>query len=178
MARYRSRVRRTVYVKPKKRWATNIIQYTKDFSGSETLMATTQVLVSNSVQASNPTPTILKAGNFKVQGDCLVAGTVTAGVITISLYVMYIPEGITIANASSAQNLINAHPEWIMAWKFISANKVQSGQTTEDVDAFSFSSRLKRNLNSGDSIQLIGLAAGNVSAVSLRGMAQYWTCAN
>lgn len=176
MARYRTRVRKTVYVKPKKRWATNILSFNKSFEGAEGLFAATQVLVENSTQNSSPTPTIVKTGNFKIQGDCTVSGSSNA-VIGISMYVIYVPEGITITSPTSAQNLISAHPEWILAWKFIAANRLSSS-STENVDAFSFSSRLKRNLNSGDTIQLIGIGTGSISALNVRGMAQYWTCAN
>ena len=153
MARYRSRLRKTVYVKPKKRWATNIMSFNKNFEGGDGLFAATQVLVENSTQNSSPTPTIVKTGNFKIQGDCTVTSSSSNAVIGISMYVIYVPEGITITSPTSAQNLINAHPEWILSWKFVAANRLSG--TSDNVDAFSFSSRLKRNLNSGDTIQLI-----------------------
>lgn len=177
MARYR-RYRRTIIRAPKKKWASNIstVNATTETAGSSTQVASVR-LVNNAAQGSNPTPVIVKCGNFKIQGD-VYSQMSQAGTASVSLYVIYIPEGITLPDYTSALNLIRAHPEWIMAWRFINSNFV-SAAGSDNSESFSFSSRLKRNLNSGDSVYLVCLASGvGLSTAYLNAMCQFWTCAN
>ena len=173
---YRSRTR---VIRPKKKWGSNIKNFSITTSGNQSIQANYTTLVQNSVSTSNPTPVIIKAGNFKVQGDAYYISS-TAGNIELSLYVIYLPEGVNPADATAYQGLITAHPEWVLAWKFVSANRA-SGASTEQNLTFSFSSRLKRNLNSGDKIVLLGLASAgstSISSANFTGMCQYWTCTN
>lgn len=178
MPRYYRRRYRTIVRAPKKKWATNIVNFNQDTAGNTAEQFGVVDLVKNSTQSSNPTPVIIKTGNFKIQGDVYVQPASTGAATEVSLYVMYVPEGITLATAASARALIMAHPEWILSWKFINANIVNS-TAMDNSDSFSFSSRLKRNLNSGDSIQLVCLCySTNMTKAVFAGMAQYWTCAN
>lgn len=159
--------RRTVVVRPKKKWGSNM----KQFQLGPVNVGTTQLsyavadLAVNSAQTTTPTPTILKCGNFKVQGDCYISSQSQSALIEMMLYVLYLPEGVAPGDATAASTLVTAHPEWILSWKCIDMNTV--GQ--QSVNAFSFSSRLKRNLNSGDKIVIMCVgragttAAGNVS---------------
>lgn len=173
MPRYYRR-RRTVVVRPKKKWASNM-----KLAGLTTAVPT-QVLVENSLQAASPTPVIVKVGNFKVQGDAVITpGTTPIPIASLIVVVFYLPEGITLAGGT-AQSVVEQHPEWILAWKQMDVAPIAvTGQGT--CDAFSVSSRLKRNLNSGDRV-CIGYildanSAPNVT-VTIRFTAQYWTCAN
>lgn len=94
---------------------------------------------------------IVKTGNFKVKGSFNFSGTDTK-YISMIIYVIFVPQGITpdntaVSTTNLATSIFYSHPEWVMCW------------TRKDVDEsgsddFSISSRLKRNLNSGDSIQL------------------------
>ena len=178
MARYYRRRYRTIVRAPKKKWASNIAALTMSTTGSATNQYATQTLVNNATELASPTPVIVKTGNIRVQGDYRFTTTSAGGVAGVSLYVVFGPQGVSISSDLEAFNIINNHPEWIMAWKYLGANK-SSGTSAENSDAFTFSSRLKRNLNSGDSIQLICRAQGsNMSSVTISGMAQYWTCAN
>lgn len=178
MARYRRRYR-TIVRAPKKKWATNIYRFNQPATGTTTAQFAIIPLVQNAAQSSSPTPVIVKTGNFKIQGDVSSAVS-AAGPVDISVYVMYMPEGVAPTDAGGIQNLINAHPEWVMAWKFISGNSaVVAG--LENHETYTFSSRLKRNLNSGDRIQLLCLANSSnqiLTTVRFTGLAQYWTCAN
>lgn len=190
---YRSRVR---YIKPKKRWASNISRQpfrvvnpiaagvapgVQQFGGSAT------VLVVNSPQGSNPTPTIIKTGNFKVQGNFNQIATSASTDYTFgcTLYIMYVPQGYDIANTNVLQSLIADHPEWIMTWSLLDTGNSNSTSLVK----FSCSSRLKRNLNSGDRICAVFLSSltfmgttGTSSNISytLTGDLEchYWTCAN
>ena len=159
MARYR-RYRRTIVRAPKKKWASNIVNINSSTSPTSSNSQFSVVsLVTNAVQTSSPTPVIVKSGNFKVQGDSYISAS-SSGTFSVSLYVIYAPEGITINDASSANGVIRSHPEWVMAWKFISSDYLSTSGGTSNSNTFSFSSRMKRNLNSGDSILLICLASG------------------
>lgn len=177
MARYYRR-RRTIVRTPKKKWATNIVNFNDTTAGSATAQFAAVKLVENSAQSARPTPVIVKAGNFKIQGDVFVNSGNVASQTEISMYVIYVPEGINLPDALTSRNLLLAHPEWIIAWKFISSN-VSTANTPTNSDSFTFSSRLKRNLNSGDSIYLLCLAQSQAMQNAVfAGMAQYWTCAN
>lgn len=139
------------------------------------------ILVRNSAQASTPTPVVVKAGNFKIQGDCVLR--VTGGVkdtSSVIVYIMYLPE--VVVTSANPVTTINDHPEWIMGWKLIDLNS--SSTSPGNTNSFSFSSRLKRNLNSGDTIALVAVlrdATPTTAAeysIRLNYNAQWWTCSN
>lgn len=177
MARYR-RYRRTIVRAPKRKWGSNIASFNSVTTGNPASQFASFKLVGNSAQSSNPTPVILKVGNFKIQGDVFVTPGAASSKTAVSIYIIYIPEGITLSSADNARGLVIAHPEWVMAWKFINSN-VSTGTANENGESFTFSSRLKRNLNSGDSIHLLCLAeSDNLNSAVFTGMAQFWTCAN
>lgn len=178
MARYYRRRYRTIVRAPKKKWASNIQQEIIQTTGTATKQYGVKTLVQNSSELSSPTPVILKTGNIKIQGDYRVLASTTQGHTDVSLYVMFVPQGFGITEAAAAEAIVSNHPEWIMAWKYLGVNQVSSTKV-ENCDSFSFSSRLKRNLNSGDTIQLICIARGyDMTGVSVNYAAQYWTCAN
>lgn len=91
---------------------------------------------------------IVKTGRFKFKGTVFqVAGADVTHLIGLA----YIPEGYTIPQTSSSNDNIGEcffyrHPEWILAWTRMDYNN--AAQRNE----FSLSSKLKRNLNTGDQI--------------------------
>lgn len=127
---------------PRKRWATNIKTHeniiTVGPQGNSGLES--YVICENSSTGSVPTPTILKFGRFKIKGDIRTTAANAANVTTANIYVIFVPEGI-----SNGAGLITSHPEYILGWTTIS---MDTG------NAFSLTSSLKRNLNSGDQIQV------------------------
>ena len=165
--------RRTVTVRPKKKWATNFLQGTLGTNADPAA-----VLVQNTTQSSLPTPVIVKAGNFKLQGDLSIY-TTTALTTTprIAVVVFYLPQGLDLT-ATAANGILESHPEWILAWKQVDTNIV-AANTSSGFSSFSVSSRLKRNLNSGDRI-CVGYTTNTPSAavLTIQFSAQYWTCAN
>lgn len=182
MARRRYYYRRSPrVVVAKKKWASNM----KTGNMSKTVASSTtdhveDILVVNSAQNSTPTPVIVKTGNFKIQGDCYISavqGNSLSQLTQVILYVVYLPE---VAVQINTATVIQDHPEWIMAWKVIDFNIV--GNTNADNGtAFTFSSRLKRNLNSGDAIALVAIVQNGNSGSStllVKYAAQYWTCSN
>ena len=171
--------RRTVVVRPKKRWATNMkgidpaaFAVTNDAANGFAIN-----LVENSVATATPTPTVLKTGNFKIQGDVvLLNATSQAGSVTLQLYVCFVPQGINVTTGASIEALITQHPEWILAWKVCDIGSLNSGAQ----NGFSMSSRLKRNLQSGDRIALLAvgrtdLALATPQQLKVTGLCQYWT---
>lgn len=142
MARYRyRRSYRKIY--PRKRWATNITNSAVGVtinSGSNFGEMTSNICI-NSGQSIIPTPVILKFGRVKIKGDVRTALDNANNFVTGRMFVCFVPQGLTLN-----LDLINDHPEYIIGWTTIS---LDSGNT------FSFSSALKRNLNSGDSIKIL-----------------------
>lgn len=134
-------------------------------AGEKTAWATT-VLCENAAQNNTPTPTLLKFGRCKIKGDIRTDVANNNNYVSGIMYVFYYPEGFT-----NGPDLIAQHPEYIMGWTQIS---LDSG------NGFSFSSALKRNLNSGDKILLMFIVDSTNSTQSARSFnfyftAQYWT---
>lgn len=183
MARYYRRRYRTIVRAPKKKWATNIVArtFTIDAQNPSPYIS----MVTNATQTSSPTPTILKCGNFKVNADfTLTYGQATdPPTLHIVAFILFLPEGIQPATNAQLGAVIQAHPEYIMAWKQVDTNLNFSGTTATNAGTqrVTFSSRLKRNLNSGD--QVVFAVLDQTSGVSMRSIRvaltnQYWTCAN
>lgn len=174
---YRRRYTRTL-VKPKKKWATNFVDINANssISGNKVVYAT--LLCQNSTQVGVPTPVVVKTGNFKLQCDAYFTLS-QASAVEFSIYIMYVPEGLVPIGFDDTKEFIDKHPEWILAWKYSTFDYVSG---TSNIETIRVSSRLKRNLNSGDSIMLIGLGTTGsgitYSARGLSGKCQFWTCAN
>lgn len=100
--------------------------------------------------------TILKVGRFKLKG--IISGPNTNNSQTSYIIgVAYIPEGYSVdqsiqVNATLGTTFFYRHPEWIICWTRM--DFISNSQGNE----FSLSSRLKRNLNSGDQIVVFRIA--------------------
>ena len=157
--------RRTV---AKKKWASNLVNGTVSSSNFA-------LLVQNSTQTASPTPVIVKCGNFKVQGDVVVT-TQQQGTnrpVPLVFYIVFIPEGVGITDT-----VVTTHPEWIMGWTVIDAQYIGPTTSTTSGSRFSLSTRLKRNLNSGDSIVAVLQSRDSSASAQCAFTCQYWTCAN
>lgn len=184
MPRYYRR-RYTRVVKPKKKWATNIVEIDCN-SNDATLggVGTKNVwmlkkICENSVGGATPTPVIVKTGNFKLQFDATFGLSVGAP-LQFSGYLIYVPEGTFPSySVDYFKQFVQKHPEWILCWKYGSYDYVTSG-ANGNIDSIKVSSRLKRNLNSGDAICFFGMATStqNIDSAGGHGMCQFWTCAN
>lgn len=170
MARRRWYRRYPRVVAAKKKWATNIIQSSVTLSG-------VAEICKNSVQSASvsPTPVILKCGNFRVQGDVLFAVTDISSnrPINLNFFLIFCPEGVAANNS-----LIGNHPEWIIGWKSIDVGIANTNQNAQGGTSFSLTTRLKRNLNSGDRIIGILQTTDTGIAANCTFTAQFWTCAN
>lgn len=187
MARYYRRRTRTIVRAPRKKWASNFMDVNMEVTNSGSLAADVQVnkvLAVNKSESTSPTPVIIKTGNFKLQGDYYIANTgaaVDQYTVTGMLYVIYLPEGIEFTTPASAQQIVTNHPEWILGWRVIDFSVTTLEQyQAQDVTKVSLTSRLKRNLNSGDKIYCLVMIQNMPSGCKFisKGMCQFWTCAN
>lgn len=127
---------------PKKRWASNItaVNTTVTVPAGQSGGYTNVTICTNAAQNATPTPVLVKFGRVKVSGDVRFKDNSFSLYSSCILYCMFVPQG-AILNS----DLIENHPEYLLGWTTIS---MDSGST------FTLTSSLKRNLNSGDSIQL------------------------
>lgn len=168
MPRYYKYKRAYKKMYPRKRWASNIFTANTlvTLSSGSKESYQTYVLCENSAQNATPTPVLVKFGRLKVKGDIRTDLASDNNYVSGTMYVVFSPQGMTV-NPS----LISNHPEYIIGWTQIS---LDSGNT------FSFTSALKRNLNSGDSISIMFQVNSVNSTSNARNFnfyytAQYWT---
>ena len=185
MPRYYRRRYRTIVRAPKKKWGSNLIAVDMSVvnpSGSTADRGYHVItLAANKTETNAPTPVVIKTGNFKLQADywTINQSTTLPTGPEVKCFIVFVPQGMEPTNYASAAGLINNHPEWIMAWKVVDSGSVNAN-TSVDFNKFSMSSRLKRNLNSGDSVMCLLLVEGisPQTTVSVKGLCQFWTCAN
>lgn len=112
--------------------------YTKAVTNKELIVNPTQTLTGASTS-------IVKVKNVKVQlSTSGVPDASNLSVYTMQVAIVFCPEGIT-----PSSDLLERHPEWIMAYRMLTMD----ASMTIPIN-FSISSRLSRNLNSGDTIYL------------------------
>ena len=150
-------------VYPRKKWASNILTMNTlvTLGSGQKSANSTETLCINSTQSTTPTPVMVKFGRVKVKGDVRTDIDSNNNYVSGIMYVVFCPQGMTVD-----QFLIDNHPEYIMGWTQIS---LDSGNT------FSFSSSLKRNLNSGDKIAILFLVNSVNSVQAVRNFNFYYT---
>lgn len=157
---------------PRKRWASNINSNstTVNVAVGQSGGHSTYTICTNSAQNATPTPVLVKFGRLKISGDLryVDANKAYANYSTCILYAVFVPQGSVLTI-----DLITNHPEYLLGWTTISM---------DSASAFSLTSSLKRNLNSGDSIQLYfgininGNVVGNeMLSYNFFYNVQYWT---
>ena len=164
MPRYYKYRRAYKRVYPRKRWASNMLTRNTlvTLANAEKGASATETLCINSTQTTTPTPVMITFGRVKVKGDVRTDVDSNNNYVSGIMYVVFCPQGMTIDSF-----LIDNHPEYILGWTQIS---LDSGNT------FSFSSSLKRNLNSGDKIGIL-FQINSVNAVqAVRNFNFYYTC--
>ena len=162
MQRYRyKKSYKNVY--PRKRWASNIVTFNTllTLNNGVKSASATETLCINSAQNANPTPVIVKFGRVKVKGDVRTDIDNNNNYVSGIMYVVFCPQGMTVD-----QLLIDNHPEYILGWTQIS---LDSG------NSFTFSSSLKRNLNSGDKIAILFQINSVNSVQAVRNFNFYYT---
>lgn len=163
---YRSR---KIYRYPKRKWATRMTNQNGALSiNADTQLANRQfVIVNNSQDIDSPTPTIVKCGNPNISIELAIQLS-AAGSTDATAFLIYTPE-LALSNDadfSACRSFIEAHPEYIMAWKRFDGNSYSSEISCNTVI---LTSRLKRNLNTNDRLRLIILASCITSGVHIVG---------
>ncbi|AYA60340.1 hypothetical protein [Bovine serum-associated circular virus] len=140
------RARRTFYTARRQtvKWSPHLLIQPMTMEATQGEFASYQLIAKNSSDTSIPVPSVIKVKNFKVSIDTSAPSDFSQGMKYLNAYLMYVPEGITL-NTDTAKN----HPEWIIAWRGI------NDTNQSDRDNYVLSSRLARNLNSGDAIYLL-----------------------
>ena len=168
-----ARARRTFYTARRRtvKWSPHLIEERLAITANSESFGSYQLLAKNSSDSSTPTPSVIKVKNFRVSVDTLLgSSSFSSSLQTFNVYVIFIPEGVTITQDTPKQ-----HPEWLLGWK--SVNEI----THQQRDTTVITSRLARNLNSGDSVYVLftGSQGPNVSqTINVNIVASYVTRAN
>lgn len=125
-----------------------------------------QSIVTNTpVDGATVASPVIKTGRFRVRGVINSTNENSAFIpqSTMIVALMFVPQGIVYEQIAQNIDILNgsifyAHPEWIMGWTRYDYDN--PGQRNE----FSITSRLKRNLNRGDSIHLVCIVTNRVGA--------------
>lgn len=186
MARYKRYYRRVVRA-AKKKWASNTmeIRVASGTVAGEQFGSIGQIICQNadrigaSAASAKSSAQILKTTRFRFRG--VISANVNA-YCSLLYFITYVPEGASALFVSSG-NLTDlgnygfyAHPEWVMAWgRKDFSNSTQGNE-------ISLTTKLKRNLNSGDSIYFIACWINNTSSqvtvYPVSGTVSYMCCAN
>lgn len=177
--RYYTRYRPRAYGKRRK-WSPTLLQASMTLDVPTNIESavsafTISVICANSTNQGSAVPvsTIIKVKNFRVNIDI----TATTNYLRNNFYaIMFLPQGFV-----PTVNTPVEHPEWIMAWRTHDPTSA-SVSSAIGIRNFQLSSRLTRNLNSGDRIvlyQSVILPAGQpASTVSTAYFASFVTCNN
>lgn len=186
MARYYRRRTYTRVVRPKKKWAScyTVLSGNISINSSQQFFYNRELCI-NSTESGTPTPVIIKTGNFRVQFD-LTLNVGASGAVSARAYIIYVPQGWEFGSTAeqmytSYDQIVRQHPEWIMTWRQLDFGNANAAGSV-DTSVVRMSSRMKRNLNSGDRVIFLLLGNGAFENVQTQGVVQgacqYWTCAN
>lgn len=175
------RTRRIIVRKPKVKWSPHMetIQESLSVPANAAYAYYPHAICANATDSHLPTVPVIQVTRINFQGHALQNRTSGEWY----LYFIYVPEGVdtTLSTWTAWQTYINAHPEYIMARTISSSDYAGSdGNTTTTIR---LSTRMKRNLNSGD--QVVALFVWNTlfttnSSITLpiQGQISYYTKVN
>nr|QNJ47539.1 capsid protein [Entamoeba-associated CRESS DNA virus 4] len=163
----------------KKNWSSNIItsQTTITFPASANYGGGSAICL-NPIQSVSTVSQPFTVKNIKLSVSCVASETaITNALDNIIVAIVYVPQGYAVT-----YNTLSEHPEWFMAIKYLDNPTIEQ-QTSggSQYKPFTVSTRLARKLQTGDSVQLCVFGTNTeatTSAVTVRFMAQWWTCAN
>jgi hypothetical protein len=132
-----------------------ILQLHKTFTAATGNFTTQLDLITNPTNAygGQMTGYVETIGRFSI--DCTLEGVQSLN--NVAMFVMYIPEGYAVEDTvNSNNNVVNLHPEWIMAYKYLgSPTQSSNDQISQGCQPTRIRSRVRRNLMTGDRIVLI-----------------------
>lgn len=166
---------------PRKRWASHIESFVlaganyqaATISGAS--IAVNKTLAVGSTDTAIPTPTLIKTARYTMSYNFVLDLHASANKApynyVVNVYLLYVPQGWPIDPGATAvnfvnkyeqlSNLITSHPEWIIAKKQLGDWSQIPGSSEGIYDSRTgvMSSKLKRNLNSGDQVMLAALVS-------------------
>lgn len=173
--------RRTIVRRPRVKWSPHMetIQETLNVPANVSYAYYVHAIAANATDSHLPTVPVIQVTRINFQGH--LAQNVTSG--EWYLYFIYIPEGLdaTLTNWTAWQGYINAHPEYIMARTIGSSD--YSGTAGNTTTTLRLSTRMKRNLNSGDQVVALFVwnalfTSSNPSNLPMQGQLSYFTKVN
>lgn len=144
--------KRTVIIrKPKVKWSPHMEAYNDELLITGKLESVPIVIAANNTDSHIPTVPVIQVTRINVQAQ-LGSGNMAG--LDWYAYLVFVPENTTLSTTNEWLSFIFAHPEYLMARKIVeSSNAVTNTSIT-----LNMSTRLRRNLNSGDQIQLLLVA--------------------
>lgn len=200
MTRY-SRPIKYVPKKPKKKWAPfedNWIDIRgispRVVEAQENIVICWGKFIDNAVQSATPTPAVLKVGNCQVTADAAYALNPNT-TVTAACYIVYVPERWVESTYTNQQIAVKlgeiptTHPEWVMARGILQSETASGGTGTMllNTPSKSFSSRMKRNLQTGDAVYFLwiiqahstnGTSGSQIGMTSCTTHIRCYTCFN
>lgn len=132
-----------------------------NINNNRIIRSTSIVMARNAVANGNYIPPVMKVKHVKVQVTIPpVDQNILQGCIQMRFVVVFLPEGMNLTVEPQIVNnvqqytttgTLDDHPEWIMGERLINFNSVGSTLT-------SINCRINRNLKTGDSIAVVGIA--------------------
>lgn len=130
-------------------------------------------IAQNPAQANTTVSQQYTVKNIEISG--YVESTNYNSIKDVTYYIMYVPEGYAIGI-----DLPHAHPEWIMAYKYVGQASSNNAGTFDQPPKIK--TRLSRRLNTGDSIIFLytgqNVSSSTTTQVIFRGLVRWWTKAN
>lgn len=160
--RYYTRYRPRAYVKRRK-WSPTLGQGVMNTQANANATGfSSTVLCANSINQGTDAPvsTIIKVKNFKCVIDIFSNGPASS-TRNVFFAIMFVPQGFTISATTPTE-----HPEWIMVWRTVDIG-VTTDSNIPSASNLQLSSRLTRNLNSGDKIVLYHSFYNNTTSTNV-----------
>lgn len=181
MARRRSRR----YRRRNGRWSPNIVKISSTNNAISGEFYNYEDLAINPVQTQTGVSQTFTVKNieisFTIEGGGISSTSPANAIESITAYVMYVPQGMSITSAYYAE-----HPEYIMAYKYLGSPSLEyfpsSGTpVNQNYQPFKIRSRLSRKLQTGDKLILYiqGSNDDNTTRTyKIDGIVRWWSKAN
>lgn len=179
MAKY-TRTRKYTRYRRRSNWASNIEELSFSIATiTPGANISTFILAENPPQDNTRVSQVYTVKNFEINYTVespSESTSVTDYIEDICAYIVYLPQGM-----SPSIRLINQHPEYVMAMKFIGS---PAGDGKQEYQPHKITSRLARRLNTGDAIMFM-LKFNNTSTstisgnnLEVHGIQRWWTKTN
>lgn len=180
MAKYR---RRRYFKRKSGRWAPNIVKISNTNTALPGEFYNIEDLAENPVQVNSGVSQTFTVKNIEI--NFTLEGSVggdTSYIESVTAYVMFVPQGMTITSSYYAQ-----HPEYIMTYKYLGSPTIEytpgsaGVPQTQNYQPFRIKTRMSRKLQSGDRI-ILYIQGSNDNTTSstykIDGIVRWWSKAN